>query len=42
MLDQIESLKLPISFITNGQRVPEDIIKASPKKILDLILKQEI
>jgi flagellar biosynthesis protein FlhF len=41
MLDQIKSLELPISFVTNGQRVPEDIIKASPKKILDLILKQE-
>ncbi len=42
MIDQIEESGLPISFLTNGQRVPEDIITASPKKILDLILKQEI
>lgn len=41
MIDQILDLSLPISFVTNGQRVPEDIMTASPKKILDLILKQE-
>ncbi|MBF0118081.1 MAG: flagellar biosynthesis protein FlhF [Desulfobacterales bacterium] len=38
ILDQITDLKLPISFITNGQRVPEDIMPANKKNIVQLIL----
>lgn len=31
----------PISYITNGQRVPEDLLDISPKKIAELIMSQE-
>jgi len=31
---------IPISFLTNGQRVPEDIITPDPRMIADLILNQ--
>lgn len=41
IVDQVLDLKMPISFVTNGQRVPEDFIAASKKNILELILKQE-
>ncbi|MCB9481293.1 MAG: flagellar biosynthesis protein FlhF [Desulfobacteraceae bacterium] len=37
ILDQIEYMNLPVSFVTNGQRVPEDIEKASSKLILKRI-----
>ena len=39
IIDQIINRKMPISFITNGQKVPEDIILATKKNILNLILK---
>ncbi|MDY7034714.1 MAG: hypothetical protein SV375_00930 [Thermodesulfobacteriota bacterium] len=38
IINQIMKLGLPISYITNGQNVPEDIEKASKKKILNLLL----
>jgi flagellar biosynthesis protein FlhF len=38
IIDQIQDAPLPISFITNGQAVPEDIVLASRKKIIDLVL----
>jgi flagellar biosynthesis protein FlhF len=41
IIDQIMDLKLPISFVTNGQRVPEDIVCATKKNILKLILNQQ-
>jgi flagellar biosynthesis protein FlhF len=37
---QIEN-KLPLSYFTRGQRVPEDIEPASGKKVADLILGEE-
>ncbi|MDY0131271.1 MAG: flagellar biosynthesis protein FlhF [Desulforegulaceae bacterium] len=37
ILDQIDYMDLPVSFVTNGQRVPEDIEKATPKLILKKI-----
>jgi len=38
IIDQLLDLKLPISYITNGQRVPEDIIPATQRRVLRLIL----
>jgi flagellar biosynthesis protein FlhF len=37
MIDQVMDLSLPISYITNGQRVPEDIMVATQKRILNMI-----
>jgi flagellar biosynthesis protein FlhF len=37
ILDQIDYMNLPVSFVTNGQRVPEDIEKATSKLILKKI-----
>ncbi|CAN2040154.1 flagellar biosynthesis protein FlhF [Candidatus Magnetomoraceae bacterium gMMP-15] len=37
IINQILKRKLPISFITNGQRVPEDIINATKIDILKLL-----
>ncbi len=37
ILDQVMDLSLPVSFITNGQKVPEDIITATPKRVLNTI-----
>ena len=39
IIDQLLDLKLPVSYITNGQRVPEDILPATQKRILRLILQ---
>lgn len=38
IVDQVLTLKMPVSFVTNGQKVPEDIMPADKKKILKLIL----
>ncbi len=38
ILDQILDVRLPISYITNGQRVPEDIVAATPGQVLKLML----
>lgn len=38
LIDQIMALRLPVSFVTNGQRVPEDIMSATKKRILQLVL----
>ncbi|MDX9786421.1 MAG: flagellar biosynthesis protein FlhF [Desulfobacterales bacterium] len=38
LIDQLMDLKLPVSFVTNGQRVPEDIMSATKKRILQLVL----
>ena len=32
---------LPLSFFTNGQRIPEDLEEASKAELLNAILKQE-
>ncbi len=41
IVDQLMDLKLPISYITNGQRVPEDIFPATQRKVLQLMLQGE-
>ena len=38
LLDQLMDRNLPVSFVTNGQRVPEDIMNATRKRMLQLIL----
>jgi len=40
ILNQILKLHVPISFITNGQNVPEDIEKAKKETILNLLLNK--
>ena len=40
IIDQVLQLKKPISFVTNGQRVPEDILAASKSTLLKLILRK--
>ena len=39
IIDQLLDLKLPVSYITNGQRVPEDIVAATQRRVLKLILQ---
>ncbi len=38
IIDQVSDLKMPISFIANGQRVPEDIFPARKRNILKFVL----
>ncbi|MBF0102750.1 MAG: flagellar biosynthesis protein FlhF [Desulfobacterales bacterium] len=38
IIDQMLDLKMPISYVTNGQRVPEDILPANKKNLLKLML----
>lgn len=38
LIDQVMELSLPVSYITNGQRVPEDIMGATQKRILQLVI----
>jgi len=40
VINQIMKLPLPISYITTGQNVPEDIERANKKNILHLLLNQ--
>lgn len=39
IVDQVMEMKLPISYVANGQRVPEDIVMATKKNILKLIFE---
>jgi flagellar biosynthesis protein FlhF len=51
-LDEAESLgtvinthhrsKLPLSYFTNGQMVPEDIVVATPRKLANLIMREAV
>ncbi|MGD2028812.1 MAG: hypothetical protein PVG86_02650 [Desulfobacterales bacterium] len=41
IINQIMKNNLPISYITNGQKVPEDIEKAGKEKILKLLLSKD-
>ncbi len=41
IIDQMMDHKLPLSFITNGQEVPEDLIVATRKQILNLLVVPE-
>ena len=38
ILDQVSDMKLPVSLIANGQRVPEDLIVPDKRKLLKIIL----
>ena len=39
ILNQLLKLKKPVSYVTNGQRVPEDIFKATRTNILSLVFQ---
>nr|WP_319397062.1 protein FlhF [uncultured Desulfobacter sp.] len=41
ILDQVAGHDLPISLVTNGQKVPEDLIIPDNHELLKIILKQE-
>jgi flagellar biosynthesis protein FlhF len=41
ILSQSVRMNLPISFLSGGQGIPEDLEPATPDRILDLILKSE-
>lgn len=41
MFDQISDLQLPVSLITNGQRVPEDLIIPDARDLLGIMLGAE-
>lgn len=41
VVNQMMKLSLPISFITTGQNVPEDIERADKRRILNLLLSEE-
>ncbi len=41
ILDQVSDLKLPVSLIANGQRVPEDLIVPDKRQLLKIILGKE-
>ncbi len=41
ILDQVSEFKLPVSLMTNGQKVPEDLIIPDKKKLLSVILGKE-
>jgi len=41
IINQVMELNLPISYITNGQKVPEDIDRADKGKILKLLLSKD-
>ncbi len=41
ILDQVNDLNLPVSLITNGQKVPEDLIVPDKQRLLKIILGKE-
>ena len=41
ILNQLIRSRIPVSYFTNGQRIPEDIEAASIYKLLDLIINQK-
>ena len=41
IINQLLKLSMPISFVTTGQKVPEDIFKATKTGILGLLFKGE-
>ena len=40
LMNQVMKLNLPVSYITNGQNVPEDIEEADKSRILRLLLSK--
>lgn len=41
ILNILETAQLPLSFVTTGQNVPDDLIELSPDKLVSLILGEE-
>lgn len=41
IVDQISQMKLPVSIVTNGQKVPEDLIVPDVSKMLGIVLGTE-
>ncbi len=41
LIDQMLDHRLPLSFITNGQEVPEDLVVATRKQVLNLLVAPE-
>ena len=41
IFDQISDLQLPVSLVTNGQRVPEDLIIPDARDLLGIMLGAE-
>ncbi len=41
LIDQMLDQRLPLSFITNGQEVPEDLVVATQKQVLNLLVDPE-
>lgn len=41
IIDQLLDFKIPVSFVTSGQRVPDDIMVATKKNILKLVLNHQ-
>ncbi len=39
ILDQILDMRMPVAFITNGQKVPDDLVAATRKKILGFVFE---
>lgn len=39
IIDQVLDMKLPVSFVTNGQKVPEDILPATRKNLSQLVFR---
>jgi flagellar biosynthesis protein FlhF len=41
LLNLITTCKIPVTYLTNGQNVPDDILKVSPEAIADIILGED-
>jgi len=41
ILNQLFRTKIPVSYFTNGQQIPDDLEVATTEKLVDLLLKQE-
>lgn len=39
ILDQIMDMRMPVSFLANGQRVPDDLVAATRKKIMGFVFE---
>lgn len=40
ILDQVMDMRLPVSFLTNGQKVPDDLVAATRKKIMGMVFEE--
>lgn len=39
ILDQILDMRMPVAFMTNGQKVPDDLVAATRKKIMGFVFE---